>query len=167
MKKYLFAVLIFSLFTACQSDKRRTSLATEIETLQQEIGKESRPSTEQLNKFKTALVKYASNYPDDSLSIKYLSKAGEAARLLQQFDEAIRIYDRIAVQYPKHPESAKALFMKGFMYENDLGKLDSAKMIYNLFLEKYPDDDFADDARFLLNNLGKKPEEILKEFGEQ
>jgi TolA-binding protein len=35
---------------------------------------------------------------------------------------------------------------------------------YEAFLKKYPNDDFADDAQFLLKNLGKSPEEIIKGF---
>jgi len=35
------------------------------------------------------------------------------------------------------------------------------------FLEKYPDSDFADDARISLQNLGKSPEELIKELEER
>jgi inosine/xanthosine triphosphate pyrophosphatase family protein len=40
-------------------------------------------------------------------------------------------------------------------------------MIYELFLQKYPDNDFADDARISIENLGKTPEELIKQFEEQ
>jgi outer membrane protein assembly factor BamD (BamD/ComL family) len=165
MKKYTFAIFILCCLMACQSDREQQSLSTDIHALQQEIGEENQPSPEKLAQFKTVLEKYAANYPDDSLSMKYLSQAGEVARLMQQFDEAIRIYDRMISRYSGHPEAGKAMFMKGFTYENDLKNLDSARVVYTLFLEKYPKDDFADDAQFLLNNLGKKPEEVLKELG--
>ncbi len=162
MKKYLiFALFLYSL-AACQSGNERTRLTTEISNLQQEIGKESRPSSEHLHQLKSALLRYSETYPDDSLSLEFLIKAGEVAGLLQQFDEAIHIYDRITARYPGSPKSAKALFMKGFTYENNLQNLDSARMAYQLFLEKYPGDSFAKDAKFLLDNLGKTPEEILK-----
>ena len=53
------------------------------------------------------------------------------------------------------------------VYENYLGDLDNAKMIYLEFLEKYPDNEFADDAEISIQNLGKSPEELIRQFEEQ
>ena len=55
------------------------------------------------------------------------------------------------------------LFMAGFILANDLQDFDSAKETYELYLEKYPNGQLADDARVELENLGKTPEEILLE----
>ncbi len=59
------------------------------------------------------------------------------------------------------------MFLKGYVYENDLRDLETAKKIYEEFLVKYPDDEFADDAEISIKNLGKSPEELIKEFEEQ
>ena len=56
------------------------------------------------------------------------------------------------------------LFFKGFVYENMLKDLDKARETYLQFIEKYPKDDFADDAQMALLNLGKTPEMLIKEF---
>jgi tetratricopeptide (TPR) repeat protein len=56
------------------------------------------------------------------------------------------------------------LFLKGYVYENNLGRLDKAKAIYEEFLQKYPDNDFADDAEVSLKYLGKSPEELIEIF---
>ena len=53
--------------------------------------------------------------------------------------------------------------MAGFILANDLEDLDEAKSTYELYLEKYPNGQLADDARVELENLGKSPEEILLE----
>ncbi len=164
MRKSLFIFFVPFFLTACQSDGGRSALIAEIQTLQEEIGQEGQPDPGQISHYKKALLKYAANFPEDSITITYLTKAGEVARLERQFEEAIRIYDNIIVRYPDNAGTAKALFMKGFTYENDLGNPDSAGAAYMLFLEKYPDDGMAEDARFLLKNLGKKPEEVLKEL---
>ena len=59
-----------------------------------------------------------------------------------------------------------ALFMTGFVYENDLMDLKNAKASYESFLKRYPNDpDFADDAQMALKMLGKSPEEIIKAAG--
>ena len=53
--------------------------------------------------------------------------------------------------------------MAGFILANDLKDFENAKQTYNLYLEKFPNGQLADDARVELENLGKSPEEILKE----
>ncbi len=59
------------------------------------------------------------------------------------------------------------MYLKAYVYENYLGDLEHAKMIYIEFLEKYPDNEFADDAEISIQNLGKSPEELIRQFEEQ
>jgi len=105
--------------------------------------------------------------PQDGLSPDYLHKAGETARAIRAFPRAVDIYDRIYTQYPTYEKAAQALFLKAFTYDNDLGDKATAKGLYEEFLKKFPNDDFADDTQFLLSNLGKNDEEIIKSFGEK
>ena len=105
--------------------------------------------------------------PQDGLSPDYLHKAGETARAIRAFPKAVEIYDRIYVNYPTYEKAAQALFLKAFTYDNDLGDKATAKVLYEEFLTKFPEDDFADDTQFLLANLGKNDEEIIKSFGGQ
>lgn len=103
--------------------------------------------------------------PQDGLSPDYLHKAGETARAIRAFPKAVEIYDRIYANYPTYEKAAQALFLKAFTYDNDLGDKATAKALYEEFLTKFPEDDFADDTQFLLANLGKDDEEIIKSFG--
>lgn len=105
--------------------------------------------------------------PQDGLSPDYLHKAGETARAIRAFPQAVDIYDRIYTQYPTYEKAAQALFLKAFTYDNDLGDKATAKVLYEEFLKKFPNDDFADDTQFLLANLGRDDEEIIKSFGEK
>ena len=105
--------------------------------------------------------------PKDSKSPEYLHKAGETARAVRAFPQAVAIYDKIYSEYPNYEKAAQALFLKAFTYDNDLGDKATAKALYEEFLQKYPSDDFADDTQFLLSNLGKNDEEIIKGFGQQ
>ena len=77
------------------------------------------------------------------------------------------IYDAIYTQYPQYEKAAQALFLKAFTYDNDLKDKGTAKALYEEFLQKFPNDDFADDTQFLLKNLGKNDEEIIKSFGQE
>ncbi len=103
--------------------------------------------------------------PEDPKSPDYLHKAGETARAIRAFPRAIGIYDRIYAKYPKFEKAPQALFLKAFTYDNDLKDYAKARALYTEFLEKFPNDDFADDTQFLLKNLGKSDEEIIQSFG--
>ncbi len=102
--------------------------------------------------------------PEDPSAASSLFKAGETARTMRQFPKALEIYDWILEKYPSYEKASQALFLKGFTLDNDLSKPTEAKEIYQAFLQKYPKDDFADDTQFLLKNLGKSDEDIIKSF---
>ena len=129
-------------------------------------------STHQFNERMAALFidaceAHALLMPDQDSSIDYLHKAGETSRSIRSFRKAISIYDWIYTRYPEDSRSSQALFLKAFTYDNDLRDLTTAKALYEEYLEKYPNDDFSDDTQFLLRNLGKSDEEILKELSQE
>ena len=112
-------------------------------------------------------VDYANSYPDDSMAVEYLFKGAEFCLNLGEGQRAITLYDRVIQEYPDFRKVPECLFLKGYVYENYLGDLDNAKAIYLEFIEKYPDNEFADDAEISIQNLGKSPEELIKQFEEQ
>lgn len=164
MKKLSLFLSTILLLTACQSGPDRDEMVQNIKTIQAEIAAEAQPSPEKLVNLQNSLMLYADAFPEDSTSVKYLAKAGETARLLQQYDKALEIFDKIVKSYPNTKAAAAAMFMKAFTLDNDLKKFDEAKPAYEAFLQQFPNDEFADDAQFLLKNLGKSPEELIKEF---
>ena len=112
-------------------------------------------------------VDYTNSYPDDSMAVEYLFKGAEFCLNLGEGQRAITLYDRVISEYPDFRKIPECLFLKGYVYENYLGDLDNAKAIYLEFIEKYPDNEFADDAEISIQNLGKSPEELIKQFEEQ
>ena len=97
-----------------------------------------------------------------------LLKAAGVAVSKGSANRALQLYYQVESRFPDHPKAPTALFMSGFIYENNLNKLDKAKETYEAFLERYPDDpDYADDARQALKLLGKSPEELIREFEKQ
>ncbi|MEN0006974.1 MAG: tetratricopeptide repeat protein [Bacteroidota bacterium] len=105
--------------------------------------------------------------PDDPQTPVLLHQAGETARSTRDFQKAIAIYDQIYENYPDYEKAPQSLFLKAFTLDNDLKRPDEARKLYEEFLERYPEDDFADDTQFLLENLGKDDEEIIKSFQEK
>ncbi len=104
--------------------------------------------------------------PDDPQSPELLHQAGETARTIRSFPKALAIYEWISDAYPDHKRAPQALFLRAFILDNDLKRFDEARVLYEDFLARYPEDDFADDTQFLLDNLGKNDEEIIRSFSQ-
>jgi len=110
---------------------------------------------------------FAAAYPNDSLSPTYLFKAASVAMNLQDGSTALELFDRIRESYPDYDRAPLCLFFKGYVQENLMGDIDKARETYQLFIDTYPDHDFVDDAQASINNLGKSPEQMIREFEEQ
>ena len=115
----------------------------------------------------TLYVERAEANPGDSRSPVYLFKAAELAMNLNRTQRALDLYNRVIYTYPEYEKAPECLFLMAFIYENSLQNYGKAKELYEMFLEKYPDHDFADDAQFSLQYLGKSPEELMREFEEK
>ena len=155
------------LYNACSSPK--ADKAAEIKTMEDELfSDESKMiNRTQADELIALYVGYADEFPEDTDTPEYLFKAGDMAMNLNMPRKAIEVFDRILTNYPDFEKTPQCLFLKGYVYENNLGDLNAAKSIYEDFLVKYPDDEFADDAEVSIKNLGKTPEELIKEFEEQ
>lgn len=150
--------------TACQPSAKK--LSGEIASMEnrlfsasaQGLTKESVDSL--INKYE----QFVKDYPKDTLAPVYLFKAAGVAMNTGNGGKAITLFEKVIKDYPTHPKAALAFFFKGYVEENYLKNLEKAKETYLLFLEKYPNSDFADDARASIENLGKSPEQMVKEF---
>jgi len=107
---------------------------------------------------------FIKEYPKDSLSPGYLFKAANIVMNSGNGGKAIALFDQYLKDYPDKPKAPLCMFFKAFVYENVMHDLDRAREIYLQFIEKYPNDDFAKDARMAVMNLGKSPEMLVKEF---
>jgi TolA-binding protein len=112
-------------------------------------------------------VDYSETYPQDSMAVEYLFKAAEFCLNLGEGLRAIGYYDRVLNEYPDFRKAPECLFLKAYIFENYLGDLENARRIYTEFIERYPDNEFADDAEVSIQNLGKTPEELIREFEAQ
>ncbi len=104
------------------------------------------------------------DFPKDSLCPAYLFKAANLAMNLNRGDKAIIFFDQYRKDFPNGSKAPICLFFKAFILENMLHDLVQARENYLLFIQSYPDNDFADDAQLALQNLGKTPEEMVREF---
>lgn len=107
---------------------------------------------------------FAIAYPTEKMAPVYLFKAADMARALGSLPKMLSMYDWIVKYYPTFDKASLALFLKGFALDSEMGKFESATEVYNEFLNKYPQDSLAKDVRFLLENIGKTPDQMYKEM---
>ena len=113
-------------------------------------------------KYVDACEAYAIGFPTSDQAPVYLYRAAEMARTLKTYAKALSIFDWIEEKYPTYEKTPTTVFLKGFMLENELNNKEAARDVYNRFITKYPDSDLFDDVTFLLENIDKTDEEIMK-----
>lgn len=119
-------------------------------------------NTANAQKYVDVCEAYALAYPGEAKAPEYLYKASEIAVAIRTFPKALNIYDWLIDQYPDYTKTPNALFAKGYLLDEELEKRDLAKATFSTFIQKYPDHELADDAKFLLENIGKSGEEIIQ-----
>ncbi len=179
---YIFIALLI-LFSACQqannqaSEEKpsntqvvksvdKTSLTQEIAKVENDLYNTQSFSfnAQKAKKVVEAYNQYTTAFPKDAKTPEYLFKSAEIYRSLKQYRKAVETYQNIHSNYPNFEKTPHSLFLMGFSYENDLKNLDEAKKAYQNFLNKYPKHELAKDVNFSLQNLGRAPEEIIKQF---
>ncbi len=164
IKKIIPIVLITLLFVSCGPTKIQDK--ENIDVFESELFSQTSGMIDKnkANEIVDLYIAYAEKYPEDSLSSEYLFKAADISMNMNLPTKAINLYKRIRAEYPDFRKAPECLFLTGYIYENYLGNLDEARVIYQEFIDKYPENDFADDAIISIENLGKSPEELIKEF---
>lgn len=171
MKKNLKLLLTFSvllLFFSCSNeDKKKEELKKHIEENESKL----RSSNNIDNILADSLVKqyyaFSKTYPEDKMSPDYLFKAGEVSSSLNESTQAIAYLKALCEKYPNDPKAKHALFLQGFIYDSQLKDMTNAKAIYEQVVAKYPGDKLAEDAKAMINNLGKSDEQLIREFEEK
>jgi len=172
----IFIILITSsfLFFSCNSNSPKETEQTsesqvtieDITTLEGKLFGEEMASPDLVNakKLIDLYITYVNQNPKDELSPEMLFKAADITMNLSSAPNTIALFNRIIMEYPDYENIPTIMFLKGFVYEDQLQDYEKAGKCYIEFLEKYPESDFADDAKVSLDNLGKSPEELIKEF---
>jgi outer membrane protein assembly factor BamD (BamD/ComL family) len=165
MKKYFtLCTLLVALVTGCSPSKEKRAeriKETEDRLYSPSATGFSRMSADSLL---TMYENFITDYPDDTLVSGYLFKGATLAMNIDDGAKAVSLFDQYLKDFPEGPKAPLCAFFRAYVQENIMKNLDQAKESYLQFLEKYPDHDFSDDARAALENLGKSPEQLIREF---
>ncbi|MGE5175692.1 MAG: peptidyl-prolyl cis-trans isomerase [Hyphomicrobiales bacterium] len=102
---------------------------------------------------------------DDSIDVA-LSPVKSPQDLFQAAQSATGPRDRIALyqdvvkRFPDDPISARASFMIGFTYAEDLQDYTAARAAFQEFLRRYPKSDLVDSATWMMQNMDKPAPEL-------
>ena len=170
MKKLLFisflAVILF--ITSCKpkSTWEKKSIE-EKEKLLMDDARKGKIDTAAINQLLVAYEGFADANPGDTNGANYLFKAADFYRYTHKPQRSIDIYKKLYDNYPNYIKRPYALFLQGFIFENEMGKVDSARVKYEQFIAIYPDNAITKDVKTSLQNLGKSPEQLVSEFEEK
>lgn len=167
LRIFVFFMVVFAMITAsCKKDRKAEQIST-IEKLEKELYQAQSLDRTKGQNLIDAYIEFSEQYPNDTLSAHYLFNSGEIAMNLQLGTKAIFCYDKLLSDYPDYNKVPEVIFLKAFVYENQLGDLTNAEKFYREFISKYPNHSLADDAQASLEYLGKSPEELVKIFQEK
>jgi TolA-binding protein len=107
---------------------------------------------------------YAEKFPEDTLSAEYLFKAGDVSSGIGAYDNALEYFHIVSAKYPQSSKAAYSLFLQGFIYENSLNDTAKARKFYTEFIDRYPNHEMSESARFSIAHLGKSADEVIEHF---
>lgn len=107
---------------------------------------------------------YAERFPLDSLAPDMLRKAAATSGDVGEHEKAVMLYDRLIKNYPQWHRTPDVYYFRAFEIENGLKKKGEAKTAYEEFIAKYPDNQFADDAKKMIEYMQYSDEELMEKF---
>jgi outer membrane protein assembly factor BamD (BamD/ComL family) len=159
----LWAVLLIVLAVSCGAPVEKEVKA--ITALENELtAMEARPDAARLGELLDMYLHFVDQYSDDARAQEYLYKALSLSIGTNNGVIAMELADRMLNEFPKSERIPETVFLKAFIYENQLSNLGLALKTYQDFLLRFPEHELADDAEAAINNLGKTPEELIREF---
>lgn len=168
MNKLFVALVVVFALASCNPKQAWQKRAIEnAEKGLMESAKKGKVDTAVVNALLKDYEAYADSYPNDATGANYLFKAADFYRYMHKPLRSIELYSKVYDKYPTAAKRPFALFLQGFIYENEVGNPYAAKNLYEKFLEVYPTHPIAKDVRTTLNSLGKTPEQLIQEFQEK
>ncbi len=158
MRKLLY--LILSIMIGCSSNNDKRNYEEGLKHYNE------KNYIEAFNKFQEVLNENSSNeFREKSLlltgTMYYMYQVPNIEQV-ESNKKAVEYFRLLYKEFPNSKDAPKALFLSGYILANHLNKYDEAKLAYQEFLNKFPENEFASSVKIELENLGKTPDEILQ-----
>jgi|GEM_PF-1352270 len=103
-------------------------------------------------------------YPKDSLTPEYLLRAADLSRGTGNYQQAAIYLEQIMENHKGYPRYADACLMAALNYDDHLEHTkdgtERARIIYQYLIDKYPNTTYAENAKVLIQYLGK-PDSLM------
>ncbi len=172
-------ILLFSF--GCSQDRKKDgeaptgkgqdSLAASIRDLEKELARKRSEGDPQRDLTAKNLVmrylEYAEQFPEAIKTPEYLFKSAGLTRGRENFEKAVKLYERVYKQYPSFEKRPEALYLKAFVLDHDMEQEKEAKKAYQHLIDSYPDHKFAIEAKSRLKTIGLSDSELIERFREK
>ncbi len=167
----IFSAMLFLVACGGVTDEERQvqqetdGLATKIDSLENVLfGSETNVDKEAAAQLLQNYIRFTDTYPADSRTPDYLYKGAGIARGVGVQSRALKMYQRIIDDYPDYGKQPETYFLIAFTYDNDLKEIERAKEAYRVVINKFPEHEFAEQARERLKTIDLTDEELLELF---
>lgn len=166
MPNYRLIMWLAALLTIGSCGSREAKLRTAIAEAEKQLFESPDPGadTAKSGSMVKMYLSYVEAYPADTNSSNYLFRAADLSAKTNDVHSAIQLYEKLVQEYPDSRHTPLSIFLQGFIYENQAKDPLKARPYYEKFLANYPDHALAADVAFSLENLGKTPEELIRQF---
>ncbi|MBK9015439.1 MAG: hypothetical protein IPM82_16020 [Saprospiraceae bacterium] len=131
MKKTTAILLFLALFAACQSGPDKTAMAESIKTLEKEVGASAQPPPDKVEALQNALVGYADAFqPTVCPASTYQRRAKRPGCSANSTRPSKFLENRKELSWQS---GRRRHVHEGFYLDNDLKKLEEAKLAYEAF----------------------------------
>jgi len=130
------------------------------QTMMRTLSKEKFESVKKELEKKYNLRKYPDKMIVKLTAEEYFNKA-EAAQKRRRFNDAIFYYDEVIKYHKNNVDDYKAMFMKGFLYAEELKDKKKAIAIFEEFLKLYPKGDLTESAEYMMETLKNEDKEVI------
>lgn len=144
-----FRILEDTLPIATPYDEARIKIENE---MRQERSRELFTQEDKRLREKYNVVILEDNLVEKLTPEEYFTNA-EKAQKKRRFKDAIYYYDQICKYYANGVDDYKALFMKGFIYSEEMQDKEKAIAVFEQLLEKYPQGELHESAQFMIEEL--------------
>jgi len=120
--------------------------------MRKELSREYFQETDSQLRAKFAVKVLSDNLVEKLTPEEYFENA-EKAQKKRRYKDAIYYYDQIGEFYPDSGDAYKALFMKGFLYSEEMDDKEMAIEIFQRVIAEYPEGELHESADFMIKEL--------------
>lgn len=173
MKKFLYLTLLLLTVACSQASEEKVTteekpkaeeMAARITAMEDSLFEHMAFDQRSAHMLLDVYKAYVNAHPLDERSPEFLFRAAGVARNLKDFEQSLRLYDRIVVDNPSWEKIPETLYMKAFVYDNDLDRKGEAKVAYEKVYKNFPQHTLAGQARIAIDNLQYTDEELIERF---